>query len=97
MAKDGRVFQLMSIFPSPTGQPKSQVGSVVLPYLTSLEKVVAAWSYAVCYSADGLDRPNYDKALSLLQQRHPSWLVLPGVSLIANYDRDFVDYDGLEA
>lgn len=51
----------------------SAVAVVILPEPIRADVVVAAWSYAVRKSADGLDVPNYQSAIKLLMQRHPTW------------------------
>jgi hypothetical protein len=38
--------------------------------------IIAAWSYAVRYTAKGLDLPDHDKAIELLKRRHPSWEIV---------------------
>lgn len=40
---------------------------------TDVTVVQAAWSYALRYTAKGLDLPDQEAALDLMQQRHPSW------------------------
>jgi hypothetical protein len=72
---------------------KETIGCLVLPEPRLFEEVVAAWSYAVRYSADGLDMPNYKKALLLLKQRHPSWIVVDAVPLPINYDPEYAEMD----
>lgn len=63
-----RVFNLMAYG---TNQPTMYVA--ITPTSTQLEVVVAAWSYAVRYTAKGLDLPDYEEAVKMLIQRHPSW------------------------
>lgn len=46
------------------------------PTVTEPSVVTAAWAYAVTYSAKGLNIPDYEAAVELLKQRHPSWQVL---------------------
>jgi hypothetical protein len=66
-----RVFNLRNYGNS---QPSSYI--VITPEHTATEAVRAAWSYAVRYTAKGLDLPDYEKAAELLAKRHPSWTVL---------------------
>jgi len=55
--------------------------------------VRAAWAYAVRYTAKGLDLPDHDKALKLLQQRHPSWTIIPGRCITTPVDLTKADDD----
>ena len=52
-------------------------GLVLTPDTVSEETAMAAWSYAIRYGAKGLDVPDYEAALKILQQRHPAWQYLP--------------------
>ena len=56
------------------------LGAAIVPSHISHEVVEAAWSYAVRYSAKGLDVPDWDAAFTLLKQRHPSWQIEPYVA-----------------
>ena len=49
------------------------LGFLVVPDEATKEAVFAAWSYAVRYTAKGLDVPDYEAAGKLLAQRHPKW------------------------
>ena len=48
--------------------------------------MVAAWTYALRFSAKGLDLPDWDAALELLIQRHPLWQVIGRHARIINPD-----------
>ena len=52
-------------------------GLVLTPDTVNEETAMAAWSYAIRYSAKGLDVPDYEAALVVLQQRHPAWQYFP--------------------
>ena len=66
-----RVFNLVTYG---NNQPSMYV--VIAPTSTELESVIAAWSYAVRYTAKGLDLPDYEAASKMFAQRHPSWTVI---------------------
>lgn len=68
-----RVFNLQ-----PYGSRKIEQGNLVVLTPEDVETmiVMAAWSYAVRYTAKGLDLPNYEAATKLMLQRHPSWELL---------------------
>lgn len=40
---------------------------------TDPQIVTAAWSYAIRYTAKGIDLPDYDAAIEMMLKRHPSW------------------------
>lgn len=48
-------------------------GIILTPEPIADETMVAAWTYALRFSAKGLDLPDYEAALELLIKRHPSW------------------------
>jgi hypothetical protein len=50
--------------------------TVVVPEGVQLQEVSAAWAYTVRYTAKGLDLPDHDAAIQLLQKRHPKWQVI---------------------
>lgn len=66
---------------------------VVLPEPLSFERVTAAWSYAVRYSAKGLDLPDYDAAVKLLSDRHPSWQVIQSQCIQVAYNGAMAEQD----
>ena len=49
------------------------LGVLITDDTTTPETVRTAWSYAVRYSAKGLDVRDYDGAITLMMSRHPSW------------------------
>lgn len=49
---------------------------IITPTDMPLVKVQAAWAYALRYTAQGLDLPDHEAAIRMLQQRHPSWTLL---------------------
>lgn len=51
------------------------IALVILPIESDGKNVSAAWSYALTHTAKGLEHPDHDKALQLLKQRHPSWIL----------------------
>ena len=70
---------------------------VMLPEVTEAAIVTAAWSYAVTFSAKGLNRPDYDAAVELLKQRHPSWNVVGNKFTRIDLDLAKADDDLAEA
>ena len=64
------VDRIFNLFEYGRSQPASYV--VITPVSTTIDTVVAAWSYAVRYTAKGIDLPNYEAAAELLMTRHPS-------------------------
>jgi hypothetical protein len=69
------------------------VGVIIAPEPVTGEQVVAAWSYAFRYSADGLDVPNYEAARELLLERHPDWDFIWTDGRALSYDADLADMD----
>jgi hypothetical protein len=72
---------------------------VLLPEPQSFEVVIAAWAYAVRYTAKGLDLPDYDAAFKLMVERHPSWEIIksqcPGVQIdLSKADQDTPESGG---
>lgn len=51
------------------------VAVAIIPQEVDSDIVTAAWSYAVQYGADGLYLVNYQRAVEILQERHPTWTV----------------------
>lgn len=76
MSDHRRVFQL---FPAPrTAFPKDDFRALVItPEPVHTSKVQIAWTYAVRYTAKGLDIPDYPAAIKMLLERHPSWTIIP--------------------
>lgn len=61
-------------------------GVLICPEPIDFSKANRAWSYAVRYSAKGLDVPDYEAAIKLLTERHPSWKVIPSKLPKLKYD-----------
>jgi hypothetical protein len=70
-----RVFQLQAYGSHPKHPTEFQY-VVITPESIDPQSVQAAWSYAVRYTAKGLDLPDHEAALKLLHQRHPSWTII---------------------
>jgi hypothetical protein len=70
-----RVFQLQ---PYSRGTREFNYVVIVPEYVSgdAAQLVQAAWSYAVRYTAKGLDLPDHETALQLLSERHPSWTII---------------------
>lgn len=66
---------------------------VVTPEPMTKEKVEAAWSYAVRYSAKGLDVPDYEAASKLLIERHPGWKIYEGKNYTIMYNSKLAEDD----
>lgn len=56
-----------------TGPGHSIVGVIIVPEPVEAAVVSAAWTYAFQYGADGLDLPNYQRAIEIVRERHPTW------------------------
>ncbi len=83
----GRLFQLTSPKLFINNQTIRFPGALVLtPEPIAEETMVIAWTYALRYSAKGLDLPDYDAALEMLIQRHPSWEIVDRHAHITNPD-----------
>lgn len=67
------------------------IGYILAPDDVAADLVRHAWSYAVRYSAKGLDVPDYEAAAKLLMQRHPSWQCATGIPV------DFIYYQAAYA
>lgn len=83
----GRIFHLTTDHHSIDGKTIPFPGGIVLtPEPVADETVVAAWTYALRFSAKGLDLPDYEAALELLIERHPSWEIVDMRVHIAHSD-----------
>jgi len=51
----------------------AEIGYIFTPDELPARVVIAAWSYALRYTAKGLDVPDYDAAAKMLVKRHPTW------------------------
>lgn len=81
---ESRVFVLFPYRKGDTFQ-----ATVITRELVTRDTVESAWAHAVRYTARGLDLPDYPAALRLLQERHPSWAILPypAVPIAVTLDR----------
>jgi hypothetical protein len=70
---------------------------VITPIPLSQEEIVAAWSYAVRYTAKGLDLPDHSSAIKMLQQRHPSWTVIQTTAMTVGVNLPLADKDQPES
>jgi hypothetical protein len=68
-----RIFVLQ---PYAGHKPANFYYAVITPEPIDHVKVQAAWSYAVRYTAKGLDLPDHEAAITLLKERHPSWTII---------------------
>lgn len=68
-----RIFNLLPY----QKNPRIRVDKVLItPADIDPTAVSAAWSYAVQNTAKGLELPDYDAAVKLMLERHPSWQVI---------------------
>lgn len=74
-------------------RPPGVIAGIIAPEPITGEQVVAAWSYAFRYSADGLDLPNYEAARELLLERHPTWEFIWTDERALRYDAELADMD----
>jgi hypothetical protein len=95
----GRISRVFKIaHPSRIGNAQDHEYSVViLPEPTQWERVRDAWTHAVRYSAKGIDLTDYDAALVLLKQRHPSWEIIDSSVLDVMWDTKRAGEDVAEA
>lgn len=78
--RTGNVYQLTSTI-SPVRQggiPQIFDAIVITPDTVDHKTVTIAWTHAVRFTADGLDKPNWEKALHKLEEFHPSWVMVRG-------------------
>ena len=69
---------------------------VITPEPTEPAKVTSAWSYAVRYTAKGLDLPDHEAALNLLKERHPSWEIIQSFAYPIGMNLSIADKDVAE-
>ncbi|MBK8032062.1 MAG: hypothetical protein IPO91_30240 [Chloroflexi bacterium] len=86
-----RIFMLQ-----PYGKVTNFFYVVITPKPTDAALVTAAWSYAIRYTARGLDLPDHQAAVAMLKQRHPSWeimetKVIPTAINLAAADQDVAE------
>ena len=67
-----RIYRLLT-GPGRPRLPQAIIGLIITPEDMDAKRVTAAWSYALRYSAKGLDVPDTDAAVKLMLDRHPSW------------------------
>lgn len=88
-----RVFVLQP-YQSPVTRERESVRFIVItPEDTDPAVVQAAWSYAVRYTAKGLDLPDNEAAAKLLLDRHPSWTLVESMPHTINIDLSKADED----
>lgn len=79
MSKVFKAYRLLSgrFLPRerPFDQPEKSHGILILPEPLPREPVEAAWSYAIRYTAKGVDMPDFEAAIALMLERHPTWRV----------------------
>jgi hypothetical protein len=75
------------------GPSRGTVAVVIIPDDVRTEVIVAAWSYAVRYSADGIDLPNYQAAVELMMQRHPTWIAAATKGYTISFDAESAELD----
>lgn len=51
------------------------VAVVITDEIETRETVQSAWSYALKYTAKGLDEPDYEAAAAAMIERHPAWVL----------------------
>lgn len=78
---DVRVFILQGV----PHEPKFRATLLTAENI-SHEKVVAAWSSAVRYSAKGYDVPDYEAAIARMISKHPTWQVFREPIVPIQYD-----------
>lgn len=77
MSKPERSLRMFGLYQSSNRtKPDKLVAVVIPPEDVSHETVETAWGYAVMYSAKGLTIPDWEAAVTLLKNRHPSWEVI---------------------
>lgn len=70
-ATNSQIFSLQ-----PYGRSSPIQCTLITPQPMPAEVVTAAWSYAVRYTAKGLDLPDHEAAIELMKSRHPSWTII---------------------
>jgi hypothetical protein len=66
---------------------------ILTPEPISNEVIIAAWSYALRYTAQGLDLPDHEAALQLMLKRHSSWQAIEGRVLNVQVNLALADKD----
>lgn len=62
------------------------IAVAITPQDVTGETVGAAWTYAMRYGADGLDLPNWERAIEIMSERHPSWKIYSTKGYTLRYD-----------
>jgi hypothetical protein len=62
------------------------VAVAITPEDVTGEVVGAAWTYAIRFGADGLDLPNWERAIEIMMERHPTWEVYTTKGYTLRYD-----------
>ena len=89
-----RVFQLIP--DNGSHQVHFGYSVVILPESTDESIIRNAWTYAVRYSAKGIDLPDYDAAIELLKKRHPSWMVVVSPCIAVYWNTNYPDNDPID-
>lgn len=55
--------------------------------------VKSAWSYAVRYTAKGLDLPDHEAAINMMLKRHPTWKLINSKPMTIPIDLTVADDD----
>jgi len=85
-----RVFNLAAYQRAPR-QPVNKV--LITPKDIEQNVAAAAWSFAVRNTAKGLEMPDYDAAIQLMLERHPSWEIIDSPVLPASVNLTLADED----
>lgn len=82
MTETFKLYRLMAGLNTPEAKRIDSVdggyGVLILPEPLPKHVVEAAWSYAVRYTAKGVDVPDLEAAARLMLERHPTWRVEAG-------------------
>lgn len=84
-------FQVFALQPY-SGRPPIAY-TIITPEPVAVEIVTAAWAYAVRYTAKGLDLPDHDAAVDLLQKRHPSWHIIKSTVSTVSVNLNLAEQD----
>jgi len=63
------------------------IAVIIVPEPVTGDVVGAAWTYAVRYGADGLDLVNFERAIEIIMERHPTWRAYPTKGYLIRYDQ----------
>lgn len=87
-----RVYRLLRFAGKPR-TPEDTLGLIITGDDADAKKVTTAWSYALRYTARGLDVPDQEAALKMMLERHPSWNFQPRTFQDVWYTPDTADDD----